>query len=395
MFALSRRHVVVALGAASVTVAALVAAPTAMAAPASGAAAAAVRGPSGPTVVVRGLNNPRQLSLVDQGLLLVAEAGKGGDKQVETPMGPVFVGLTGSVSGVAFPQLAHQQRPHRIVTGLVSGAGAPDGSFATGSDGVSAASVFGPIYIAETTAGRMAPLPAEFARQDGKLLSAFWFQRPRVVADITGFEIAHDPDGHGVESNPYAVLARRDGTQLVADAAGNDVLKVSRRGQISVFHVFPNITSGTCAGQADPPGFPGCNYVPTSLAQDGAGNIYVGGLAGETPGEGRVTKLDPSGQHVLRTWTGFTTVTGVAVGRDASVYVSQLFGAGSPAASGPGVLTKIRANGGRTNADVPFPAGVAVDAFNNVYVSAFSVAPESGMGIPGVDSSGQVWRLRF
>jgi hypothetical protein len=59
------------------------------------------------------------------------------------------------------------------------------------------------------------------------------------------------------------------------------------------------------------------------------------------------------------------------------------------------VLTKIRAAGGRTNTDVPFPAGAAVDAFNNLCVSAFSVAPESRMGIPGVDSSGQVWRLRF
>ena len=40
-------------------------------------------------------------------------------------------------------------------------------------------------------------------------------------------------------------------------------------------------------------------------------------------------------------------------------------------------------------------AGVAVDKHNNVFVSAFSIAPDTGGGIPGIDSSGQVWRLRF
>jgi len=45
--------------------------------------------------------------------------------------------------------------------------------------------------------------------------------------------------------------------------------------------------------------------------------------------------------------------------------------------------------------DVPFPAGVAVDKSNNVYVSALSLSPDTGVGIPGIDTSGQVWRVRF
>jgi hypothetical protein len=60
-----------------------------------------------------------------------------------------------------------------------------------------------------------------------------------------------------------------------------------------------------------------------------------------------------------------------------------------------GVLTKIAPNGTRTNMDVPFPAGVAVDTWNNVYVSAFAISPDGGLGIPGLDTSGQVWRVRF
>ena len=45
--------------------------------------------------------------------------------------------------------------------------------------------------------------------------------------------------------------------------------------------------------------------------------------------------------------------------------------------------------------DVPFPAGIALDRHGNVYVSAFSILPGTGAGFPGVDTSGQVWRLRF
>jgi len=58
------------------------------------------------------------------------------------------------------------------------------------------------------------------------------------------------------------------------------------------------------------------------------------------------------------------------------------------------VLTRVRGSH-RTNVDVPFPAGVAFDHKNNVYVSAFSISPDTGGGIPGIDSSGQVCWLRF
>lgn len=365
----------------------------------SAAQAAPVRKAGAPVVVVTGLNNPRQLSLVSQGLLLIAEAGKAGPTKITVPGpegGDQFIGATGSISGVAFPQVVQGQHPHRLITGLFSIGGDPSGVGTTGADGVSATSVFGKVYVQETAGAPELPQPLR--AQGGKLLSGFWFQKPRPVADITGFEEANDPDGHGVESNPYAVLARRDGTQLVADAAGNDVLKVAADGSVSVWHVFANITTGACAGQFDPsPAFPGCNYVPTSLASDRDGNIYVGGLVSEAPGEGRVTKLDPTGRHVLRTWSGFSAVTGLAVGRDGALYVSE-FGAPEQAPIDPGVsgvLTRVAPNGARSHVDVPFAAGVAVDALNNVFVSAFSIAPETGLAPVPVDTSGQVWRVRF
>lgn len=359
--------------------------------------ASAVPSPtSTPVVVVSGLNNPRQLSLVDGVELFIAEAGRGGPTEVPGggPEGPLSVGTTGSVSVVLLPQLAHKQKPWRVLTGLLSAA-APDGSGATGSDSVSARGLFGPVYVAETFIPPGVLPPALEKAQNGKLLRARPFGPASPVADISAYEATNDPDGKGVDSNPYSVLALRDG-QLVADAAGNDVLRVDARGRISVFHVFANVTTGPCAAQFDPtPQFPGCNFVPTSLATDRSGNVYVGSLSSLVPGQAQVVKLDPTGRRVLKVWGGFTAVNGLTVDRQGAVYVSQLFGAQAhPAGPGSaGVLTKVSPDGTRTDVDVPFPAGVAVDPLGNVFVSAFSIAPDTGLGGPG--TSGQVWRLRF
>jgi hypothetical protein len=350
---------------------------------------------SGPVVVVSGLNNPRQLDLVGHNELLIAEAGRGGDTKISGPEGDSYIGATGSISAVYAPQYVKNTQPHRVVTGLMSGAD-QDGSFAVGSDGVASRHPHGPIYIQETFFPADV-LPAPFGtEQDGKLLKARAYSNHlRSVADIAGYERAHDPDGKGFDSDPYAVITRRHDL-LVADAAANDILRVDRHGRIHVFHVFPNVLTGACATQSDPdPAHPGCNFVPTSMAQDKHGNVYVGGLSSLTPGEAQVVKLSPNGRHVLRVWTGFTGVTGVAVGRHGELYVSELFGTEQHPADPriAGVLTKVDRHGNRSHMDVPFPAGLALTSRGTLFVAAWSVAPEGGLAGPG--TSGQVWRLRF
>jgi hypothetical protein len=326
--------------------------------------------PGDPQVVVTGLNNPRQLSLLGNGQsLLVAEAGRGGSTCAEG----FCIGDTGSITQVRNAWAAHNVRPRRIVTGLLSGA-SPDGGFAVGSDGVSALSL-DKIYIQETYAPPdliPAPLPGE---QAGKLLLAK-HGRLRTVADISAVEFASDPDGQGIDSNPYAVLAL-PGRQLVADAAGNDILEV-RNGHVRVFAVLPN--------------HDGHQAVPTSLAVGPHGTIYVGELNGENPGTARVWKLSPSGR-VLGWVGGFTTITGIAVGQDGSFYVSELFA--DAGAGPPGQVTEVLRNGQRVHYPVPFPAGLAVDRQYHVYVSAWSISDADGtdLGDGFIAPPGQVWRL--
>jgi hypothetical protein len=348
-------------------------------------------------VVVSGLNNPRGLALAGNELL-IAEAGTGGPVTVTNPDGSKNgFGYTGSISAVSQPAQAAQQSPHRVVTGLLSSAGVssspglPEGSAASGADGVAATSPHNLAVLVTTYSN----LPEEMKAQAGRLLLAHPYRQPRSVADIAGYERAHDPDHQGADTNPYAVIAYRDGW-LVADAAANTVLRVDRRGHVSLFHVFTNITDGPCAGRSDPsPEFPGCNFVPDALAVDRLGNVYVAGLGSLVPGAGQVVQLDSRG-HQRAIWTGFNSVVGVAAGSDGSIYVSQLFA--SPTTPGnftPGVLTKVDHAGQRTNIDVPLPAGVVVDRHNNVYVAANSLSTATGNGFPGPDSSGQVWRIRF
>ena len=65
---------------------------------------------SAPVVLTNGLNNPRQLSLVDGKVLLIAEAGRAVPTCQGTGEDEMCVGATGSVSGVLFPQAGHQPR---------------------------------------------------------------------------------------------------------------------------------------------------------------------------------------------------------------------------------------------------------------------------------------------
>jgi hypothetical protein len=338
-----------------------------------------------PKVVVDQLDNPRQLAVGPGGTLYVAEAGSGGTTCTGTGEEAQCIGDTAAITKIRHPW-RKDARARTVVDVLPSTAG-PDGSFAVGANGVS-------VNRRGTVYGVVSGAP-DVGTPTGDLVGKLFKVKngtPRVVADITGYEQANDPDGQGVDSNPYSVLALRKRV-LVADAAANAVLSVGHRGRISVFHVFPNITTGECAGQPNDGGTTGCDFVPTALAAGPHGTVYVTGLASEVEGEGRVVQLSKRG-NVLRSWRGFTTPVGVAV-KGSTFYVSELLANADFSQPDPptiGQVTKVTKNR-RSSRVVPLPAGLAI-VRGKLYVAAYSVAPASGLfGNPAWN--GQIWRMHL
>lgn len=342
-----------------------------------------------PSVVVDGLDNPRQLAAGPHGSLYVAESGSGGATCQGEGEEQACIGDTAGISKVQRPWSNHATL-RTVVGGLTSIAGA-DGTFAGGVSGVGVSrdgKVYGtgaaPPELETPTGGLAGQL---FKVKHGTAVS---------VADLATYEQNNDPDGQGAESNPYSVLVEKKRV-LVSDAAANAVVSVNKWGSISTFHVFPNITTGECAGRPNDAGTTGCDFVPTSLAAGPHGSVYVTGLASEAVGEGRVVKLNKWG-HVVRTWSGFDSPVGIAVRGDGTFYVSELlhnFGNPEDPAFDPsqvGQVTKVSWNK-RTSRVVPLPAGLAIIG-NRLYVSAWSIAPATGaFGNPAW--GGQIWRMKL
>ena len=59
-----------------------------------------------------------------------------------------------------------------------------------------------------------------------------------LFADVLANEVANNPEPEDIDSNPVGLL-RRGSSYLVTDAGGNDLLKVSRKGDFSTVAVFP------------------------------------------------------------------------------------------------------------------------------------------------------------
>ncbi len=245
--------------------------------------------------------------------------------------------------------------------------------------------------------------------QSGTSLTIRRAGRPDVVADLSGYEARVNPDqrntygvrgaasqcakdwlkqatGHDatysgdVESHPYQVAYLGRGSWAVADAAGNDVLRVSRTGTVSTLAVLPpqpvEITSQMASALGAPDCVAGVTYafepVPTDVERDGRGNLWVSTLPGgpEDPSlgaRGSVYKISPRGT-ARRVATGFLSATNLAVSRG-DVYVSELFA---------GRVTKLH-HGRRTTAvSVPRPVAVEVKG-HRVYVGQLAdLDPQTG-----------------
>ncbi|GAB3592254.1 ScyD/ScyE family protein [Angustibacter peucedani] len=185
-----------------------------------------------------------------------------------------------------------------------------------------------------------------------------------VVADLSTFEATHNPDSGvtygvdnpsqcvqdafaplggatstgGVDSHPYSVASLGHGAWVVADAGGNDLLKVDRHGHVSVLALLPRQPTVITAEIAGGLGLPDCvvgityNFepVPTDVEVGRWGQLVVSLLPGgpEDPSlgaRGSVYRVNPWNGHATKLAGGFLGATNVALGPWGQVYVAELF----------------------------------------------------------------------
>jgi hypothetical protein len=191
----------------------------------------------------------------------------------------------------------------------------------------------------------------------------------RVLADTLAYEKAHNPDQNvtygvrgvasqscrdglaqatglpatykgQVDSHAYSV-ASYGGKWLVADAGGNDLLRVTNSGRISTLAVFPSQPLTVTAAMANALGLPMCagvtyrfEAVPTDVEVGRDGYLYVTTLAGGPEGpagavlgaRSKLYRVNPRTGHLSVVATGLNGATNLAIGKHGRIYVAELFG---------------------------------------------------------------------
>ena len=188
-----------------------------------------------------------------------------------------------------------------------------------------------------------------------------------VVADLSGYEQSANPDAgqtYGIvaggnpcaeavleqlsglpatytgvlDSHPYAVSWLGRGAWAVADAGGNDILRVSASGHVSTIGLVPpqpvTLTAEMVAGLGAPDCLVGVTYafegVPTDVERDSHGALWVTTLPGgpEDPSlgaRGSLYRMNPHTGSAHRMATGFLGATDVAIAPNGTAYVTELF----------------------------------------------------------------------
>jgi hypothetical protein len=144
---------------------------------------------------------------------------------------------------------------------------------------------------------------------------------------------------HGiVDTHPYGTTTSH-GRTYVADAAGNDILRIGREGHISLVTVLPAVPFTVTKARAKANHLPACTVghkywfeaVPTDVEVGPDGQLFVSTLTGGPEDnsfgpKSRVYTVDPSDGTTTMVADGLAGAVGLAVTGTGDVFVSQLFG---------------------------------------------------------------------
>jgi hypothetical protein len=326
------------------------------------------------TVVAQGLNNPRGLEFGPDGSIYVAEGGLGGTQttdgqceQVVPPLGPYTgdntsriskIDATGAVSTVVdnLPSTQTTQETGADISGVADVAFV-DGTlyYLLGGAGCSHAHADVPNGVFKVNDDGTTTLVAD--------LSAYYKANPVAKPNAADFE----PD------ETYYSMTEEDGMLYVVGPNGGSVEKVDpSNGQITRV-VDISATEG--------------HIVPTVITYGPDGNFYVSNL--DTfpilAGDAKVFKLTEAGD-LTEFFDGATAALGIAFGQDGNLYVLETSGPGSgglPFTPQTGRIVEIDPAGLMVTvvADgLTQPTGMTLGPDGNLYVSNFGWASPPGSG---------------
>lgn len=312
------------------------------------------------TVIASGLDNPRGLAFGPDGALYIAEAGAlnpGGPTTIGGEGAPAAFGTTGAITKVSGGTQT------RIITGLPAFTNTVTGA-ASGPQDIAFYNGTGYFVVGLGTNPSKRTNELGAAPEAANLASLYAFDGATTtkIADLGAYELANNPTGDQIDSNPYHLTAGPGGL-LVTDAGGNSLLAVTDTGVVSTVATFP--ANG------------GPDVVPTGIAVGPDGAFYVGQLTGFpfTPGSADIFRIDPLTNASTVYATGFTNITDIAWGSDGSLYALQF-----PLTGGLGSIERLNGDGSHSTifGGLIASTGLEIGPDGAFYVTQFSASPGTG-----------------